>query len=311
MAAGPPDAKRAEFPEDQAAALAGRLAAACPVAGYDNEAAFESCRQALRTTTLPLEPAIAWGGDQPDKAVKKKELTHLSSQVFQALYLPLFSFTGRWSTDEDPQSHAPIIRVEAYFRNALPPGDFPYPFWHRADKWAAYQTANELRFYLDAKDQAFIVTRDAAGSEERRGRYALIDRPGFDGAWQWRDAEGRAQPRATLFSARYSQDNPFLADLDKSYRVFALRMRDESCLACHTPVNEAKMDRLVLLQTPVHAAAEIDNVIKVLQSGEMPQDDIGLRKDIPADHRAAILNAAIALRDELARADAWETKKQN
>jgi len=292
--------------EALAGTFANFLATACPVAGYGDEAAFQACAEALRKTTLPLQPAIAWGGDQPDKQIKKKGLTHFNSQVFQTLYLPLFAFTGHWSLDEDKRSHTPIIRLEAYFRNALPSGDFPYPFWHSADKWNAYETANEIRFYIDPAGQAFIITRDAAGSEERRGAYAHAMTPAFDG-WQWRDAGGNLQPRASLFAARYSRTNPNLPDLDKAYRSFALRIRDEACLDCHTPANRAEADRLVLLQTPLHAAGEIDNVIKAVRSKEMPQDDIGLRKDIPAAHRAAVLNVAQAFRDELARADKWET----
>jgi hypothetical protein len=292
--------------EVRAEALAISLATACPVGHYDDEAAFEACGRALRKIKLPFGPAVAWGGDQPDKQIKKKGLTHFSSQVFQTMYLPLFVFTGRWSLDEDKRSHSQIIRVEAYFRNALPAGDFPYPFWHSADKWNAYETANELRFYLDSKAQAFIVTRDAAGSESHRGAYAHATTPAFDGAWQWRDAKDNQQPHASLFGARYSSANPFLPNLDKTYRSFALRVRDESCLNCHTPANKAESERLVLLQTPLHAAGEIDNVIRAVKSGEMPEDDIGLRKDIPAEHRAAVLKAAVAFRDDLILADKWE-----
>jgi hypothetical protein len=292
--------------EVRAEALAGNLAAACPVAQYDDEASFEACGRALRAITLPFGKSIAWGGDQPEKQIKKKGLTHFNSQVFQTMYLPLFSFTGRWSVDEDKRSHTPIIRVEAYFRNALPADDFPYPFWHSADKWNAYEAANELRFYLDANSQAFIVTRGAAGSETRRGRYAHVNTPVFDGTWQWRDAGGNQQPRVSLFGARYSQANPILPDLDKSYQSFALRIRDESCLNCHTPANLASSDRLVLLQTPRHAAGEIDDVINAIRSGEMPQDDIGLRKDLPVERRTAILNAAVSFREKLELADQWE-----
>lgn len=81
--------------KDQAAQLAGSLAQACPVATYNNEAAFEDCARTLRRMTLPFEPAIAWGGDQPDKQIRKKGLTHFNSQVFQTMYLPLLIFTGR------------------------------------------------------------------------------------------------------------------------------------------------------------------------------------------------------------------------
>jgi hypothetical protein len=287
-------------------ALAASLAAACPVGHYDDEATFEVCGRMLRTIELPFGPAVAWGGDQPDKQIKKKGLTHINSQVFRAMYLPLFSFTGRWSLDEDERSHTPIVRLEAYFRNALPPGDFPYPFWHSADKWNAYEVANELRFYLDLKGIAFVVTRGAAGSNDRRGAYAHVTPPAFDGTWQWCDADGNLQPRVSLFAARYSQSNPVLRDLDQTYRSFALRIRDESCLNCHTPANPAESERLVLLQTPQHAAGEIDNVIKAIKSGEMPQDDIGLRMDISDERRAAILDAALKFREELASADQWE-----
>jgi hypothetical protein len=308
LTAGAVNADQPNAPlEARAEALAKSLAAACPVVGYDDESAFQACARALRKMTLPLEPAVAWGGDQPDKKIKKKSLTHFNSQVFQTMYLPLYTFTGRWSLDEDKRSHTPIIRVEAYFRNALPSGDFPYPFWHSADKWKAYETSNEIRFYIGPKGKAFIVTRDAAGSEDRRGVYAPAVTPAFDGSWQWLDANGKPRPRSFLFTTRYSQANPYLPELDKTYRSFALRIRDESCLDCHTPANKAEADRLVLLQTPMHAAGEIENVIRAIKTREMPEDDIGLRKDIPAEHRTAVLNAALAFRDELARADKWES----
>ncbi len=305
-----PDAARAEPPnrslEARAAPLAKSLAAACPVVAYNDEAAFQACTAALRTMKLPFEPAIAWGGDQPDKPIRKRGLTHLSSRIFQAMYLPLYSFTGRWSLAEDRLSHTPVIRLEAYFRNILPSGDYPYPFWHSADKWNAYESSNEIGLYLDGKGLAFILTRDAAGSEARRGAYAPAKTPAFTGAWQWRDASGKLQPHASLFSARYSKTNPYLPALDRTYKAFAMRIRDESCLDCHTPVNKAEAYRLVLLQTPMHASGEIDNVIKAVKSKEMPEDDIGLRKDIPAAQRAAVLNDAVAFRNELTLADKWQ-----
>lgn len=310
VAAGPVNAEQPNTRlEVLAEALAKSMAAACPVVAYDDEAAFQACTRALRKMALPFEPAIAWGGDQPHKQIKKKRLTHFNSQVFKAMYLPLYSFTGRWSLGEDERSHAPIIRLEAYFRNILPPGDYPYPFWHSADKWQAYEASNEIDLYFDSKGLAFIVTRDAAGSEEHRGAYAHASTSAFTGAWQWRDANGNLQPHASLFSAWYSQDNPCLPALDRRYKAFAMRIRDESCLECHTPANKAESERLVLLQTPMHAAGEIDNVIKAVRSEEMPEDDIGLRKAIPPERRAAVLRAAVAFRDELALADKWEAAR--
>ena len=299
-------------------ALARRLAAACPATDqgqgrgldYNTPAAFQACAASLRTLTLPFKAGLAWGGDQPDLPIKKKSLTHFGSEIFQTLYLPLFSFSGRWSVDEDRWAHTPIIRVETSFRNALPPGDYPYPFWHSATKWTAYETANELRFYLDEQGLVFLVTRGAAGSDAWREPYVPVTPPAFDGAWLWRDAEGVAQPHVSLFSGRYDSANPFLHDLDAAYRDFAVRLRDESCLECHTPINTAKATRLVLLQTPLHAAAEIDDVIKALENQEMPQDDLGLRKAIPMERRAALLSAAQAFRNVLKNADRWNTVQE-
>lgn len=293
--------------ESQAAHLAATLAAICPVAAYENEAAFDECARALRKIRLPFAAELAWGGDQPEKPIKKKGLTHFNAQVFQTMYLPLYSFTGHWSLTEDPISGTPIIRLEAYFRNRLPAGDYPYPFWHSADKWSAYETSNEIRLYLDPHGLAVIVTRGAGGGEANRGPYAHATTPAFDGAWQWRDPDGEQEPRVALFASRYSPGNPYLPDVDKAYRAFALRMRDESCLTCHTPSNKGAAERLVLLQTPRHAAGEIDRVIDAVKSGKMPEDDIGLRKDIPPERRAAILNDATAFRNEIGLADQWET----
>ena len=153
------------------------------------------------------------------------------------------------------------------------------------------------------------MTRDADGSGAWREPYRLVT-PAFDGARLWRDADSAAQPHVALFSARYSSANPFLHDLDAAYRNFAMRLRDESCLECHTPANASKADRLVLLQTPLHAAAEIVDVIKALESEEMPQDDLGLRKAIPAERRAGLLSAAQAFRDALANADTWDATRR-
>jgi hypothetical protein len=294
---------------DQAASLANRLASACPMTGYGDIAGFQACVRALKDLELPFGPSVGWGGDQPEKTVKKKTLTQFNSRIFQSLYMPLFTFTGRWALDEDKLSRAPIIRVEAFFRNTLPPGEYPYPFWHSAAKWSAYEAVNEIRFYIDQNEWAFIVTRDSVGSEDRRGPYAKAVTPAFDGAWQWHDPAGDPQPRVALFSARYGHDNPYLSEVDKTYRSFALRMRDQSCLDCHTPANRSEASRLVLLQTPLHAAGEIDRVIRAIKAGEMPQDDIGLRKEIPDTERIAVLDAALAFRDQLRLADGWELSR--
>ena len=294
------------------AKLAAELARVCPHGSSTDTSRFQACANALsRSVDVSFAPAVLWGGDQPTLRIKNRKLTSLSAQVFRSAYLPLMSFTGQFSIGYDEKEKLDIIRVEAYFRNALSAGEYPYPFWHAADKWQAYETMNLVNFYLDDKGRITLVTRSASGSEANRGQYAHVTPPVFvKDVWTWTDPNGQAQPRVMLFASRYQAANPSLLRLDEAYRAFAETMRGASCVACHDPSNTPGASRLILLQTPLHAAAEIRRVLKSVQSGDMPQDDVGMPKEINADLRAAILRSAQAFRDELIAADAWEAERQ-
>ncbi|MEJ0018378.1 MAG: hypothetical protein WDN25_17810 [Acetobacteraceae bacterium] len=296
--------------EKLGARIAAKLAQACPMAARDDVDAHAKCAAALRTSDeVPMASSgILWGGDQPELRLSKRKLTHFKPDIFRQVYLSLFSFTGQWSASIDPRERVGVISVQAYFRNALPPGEFPYPFWHSADKWSAYETANVIRFYFNREGQVFVVTRSKDGSEANRGTWAHVTPPTFTD-WQWSDPAGGLQPHATLFSNRYSAGNPHLVALDKAYRDFAAEARKGTCLTCHAPNNEAGMDHLVLLQTPVHASGEIDDVLEEVRSGKMPQDDLGMRKPLPADLRAAILRTGGEFKRELDAADQWEAAR--
>jgi hypothetical protein len=293
-----------------AATMASRLAALCPAASRNDVEAHAKCTNGLRDASfIPFSPkGILFGGDQPELKLSKKQLTHFKPAIFQLMYMSLFTFSGHWSVDTDAREHVSVIHIDADFRNALPPGEFPYPFWHSADKWNAYETATELKFYLDHDGRVFVVTRSQGGAAGNRGTWTHVMPPAFDGHWQWTDASGQLQPHVSLFSNRYSAANPYLAPLDQAYRNFAAEARKGTCLECHAPNNESGMDHLVLLQTPMHAAGEIDRVLKEVKSGEMPHDDLGLPKEIDPRLRAAILTTGEAFRGQLARADAWETQ---
>jgi hypothetical protein len=298
--------------EALAADLASRFSTLCPPAPRDAIEPHTMCAQGLRDASfIPFAAdGILFGGDQPKARLAKKMLTHLKPNIFRFLYMSLFSYTGRWTVEQDGADHVDVIHIEAYFRNAMPPGEFPYPFWHSADKWNGYETANELKFYLDHSGQIFVVTRSNAGSEVNRGPWAHVTPPAFDGRWQWIDGSGHLEPHVSLFSNLYHPENPNLATLDDAYRAFATEARKGSCLECHAPNNEAGMNHLVLLQTPLHASGEIDRVLNEVRRGEMPRDDLDLPKDIDPDLRAAILHTGAAFRDALHQADQWETDHQ-
>ena len=51
-------------------------------------------------------------------------------------------------------------------------------------------------------------------------------------------------------------------------------MRTGHCNGCHVPDNPGRMSRLVLLQTPVHAASEIKLIMRSVRDDEMPIDDL-------------------------------------
>jgi hypothetical protein len=86
-------------------------------------------------------------------------------------------------------------------------------------------------------------------------------------------------------------------------------MRDGSCLRCHSPNNRVDMDRLVLLQTPAHAAAEIKNVLKAVRDGDMPQNDWGLKKTLDPQLRVTLLTSGEEFRKLLSDADQWEAQQ--
>ena len=48
--------------------------------------------------------------------------------------------------------------------------------------------------------------------------------------------------------------------------------------------------RLVLLQTPAHAASEIKRLMRAVRDNDMPVDDSHLYRDIDPDTRAALLD---------------------
>lgn len=309
-----PDATQAQPSRAQletlAATIAGQLAAACPIVAPDNATAFSQCVSAIKNDhSIPFGDRLLWGGDQPQQIIRKKALTNFQKDVFQLMYLPLFAFTGEWSVTHDDLNDVEVIRIGAMFRNRLAPGEYPYPFWHSADKWSDYETARGINLYLDTAGRVVAATRSREGSDTGRKGYAHYQPPAFDGKWMWTDPDGKPEPQVSLFSNKYSQENPFLPQLDITYKAFALEMRNGTCVRCHTPNNRSGMGQLILLQTPNHAAGEIGSVLKAVRTGDMPQNDFGLKNELDGKLREAILSLGGQFQETLAKADQWEAAK--
>jgi hypothetical protein len=255
-----------------------------------------------------LAPRLLWGRRNQDAAAPLKEtnLTQFAPDVIAGLYLSLFMYSGEYSTEYVERERLYLIRLRAGFRNLLPPGDFPYPFWHDEAKWGVYQAANSVLLWVNPKTAKIVI-----GQFTERGKGSPVVstqpiQPKFDGNWMWMDKEGRIQPRVTLFDGLFRRDNPYLPTLDSTYRTLALRMRDAQCNNCHVPNNPWKMRRLVLMHSPAHAAGEIARLMAAVREDRMPLDDSGIEDPLEPALKRALLQSGGAFEDSVKAAKDWE-----
>ena len=126
-----------------------------------------------------------------------------------------------------------------------------------------------------------------------------------DGKWMWNDAQGRTQPAVTVFDGLLRAD-PYISKLDTAYKNLALRLRESQCFECHVPNNPDGMKKLVLLQTPMHAASEINRVMKSVREDRMPRDEFGIEQPLDAKMKATLLNEGATFEKLLDLAKQWE-----
>ena len=302
-----------------ASALTREFSEHCAIAQPSDQMALERCKSRLyqRNSSLRrnLPDFVLWGRVRDSGLpLRDTTLTQFGKDIFTAAYLPLFMFSGKYEIHFDEREHLYRIEFVTAFRNRLQPGEFPYPFWHDEQKWQTYQGANRLTVWVGNEGAAgtenIRAIQFSTGGGDHPGMPTPIPTPVVDkdthGKWLWTDAAGRTQPRATLFDGLYRADNPHLKRLDEIYRAAALELRNGECLTCHVPDNPDKTKRLVLLQTPAHAASEVGRVIEAVRKDRMPLDEIGLEKPMPQDKKSALLAKAIAFDEAIRDAKAWE-----
>jgi len=299
-----------------AARLASELKTICPAAGAADQAAFDSCRQALFGDSFlrrGLSPVTLWGrmknGDH-QAAIKESTLTQFNPDVLAGMYLPLFMFNGKYTVSYEPREKMYLVGMEAGFRNRLQPGQFPYPFWHEANKWNTYQGANLVKFWIDPNQVKIRVGQftDKGAARSMTGSKPVPHE--FNGKWMWTDAQGHEQPQVTLFDGLFSRENPNLPKLDKTYRALALSLRDGQCMDCHVPNNPDGMKRIVLLQTPAHAAGEVRRIMKAVSEDRMPRDQTGIEQPLNDKEKKALLDKADAFDQAYESAKEWERGNQ-
>ncbi|TMH87026.1 MAG: hypothetical protein E6H42_12580 [Betaproteobacteria bacterium] len=227
------------------------------------------------------------------------------------MYLSLFMFSGEHRVEYVQRERLYLIRLQSAFRNRLPPGQFPYPFWHDEAKWGVYQATNCILLWVDPKTARIVIGQF---TERGEGSAVVASKPlspKFDGNWMWMDKEGRIQPRVTLFDGLFRQHNPYLPKLDFTYRTLALRMRDAQCENCHMPNNPFPMRRLVIMHTPAHAAGEIGRLMKAVREDRMPLDEAGIEQPLEPGLKRALLESGSAFEALVKAAKEWEAAQRD
>ena len=290
-----------------------QTATACPLTSPADQAALDRCRATLYGDSAfrrGIAPVVLWGRPSPDgKRLRDTNLTQFATDVMSGLYLPLFMFTGDYEITFDPTERLYRARAPALFRNALDPGQYPYPFWHDAKKWADYQAANEVTFWVDpVKVKVVIMQFSARGKSDPSLTSVPYAQPAFDGKWMWTDTNGQSQPRPSLFVGLMRSNNPYLGGLEGTFKDLAGELRKGSCHECHAPDNYSSMKRLVLMQTPAHAAGEIKRIMRAVREDKMPLDETGIYKEMDPAIKAALLKYGAAFESMVDAARDWEAK---
>ena len=302
--------------ERMADEVALELQRVCPPVSPADQAAFDRCRHSLfgdSALRRSLAPRLLWGRRNQDAAATLKDtnLTQFAPDLFAGLYLSLFMFSGEHRVEYVQRERLYLIRLQSAFRNRLPPGQFPYPFWHDEAKWGVYQATNCILLWVDPKTARIVIGQF---TERGEGSAVVASKPlspKFDGNWMWMDKEGRIQPRVTLFDGLFRQHNPYLPKLDFTYRTLALRMRDAQCENCHMPNNPFPMRRLVIMHTPAHAAGEIGRLMKAVREDRMPLDEAGIEQPLEPGLKRALLESGSAFEALVKAAKDWEASQRD
>jgi hypothetical protein len=315
--AAPADAQQAPQVPPAVASLARAIAAElvmqCPLSDADDASAFEGCRTALGEGSVlraALPERVLWGREAAaDAALRQSSLTQLAPEVWTRLYAPLFMFNGNHRVEWMAAENQFVIRLEAAFRNRLPQGLFPYPFWHEQATWRAYQNTNGLLLWVQPQTARVHVAQftDQASTPALQEVRPVAHR--FDGRWMWTDAGGRMQPAAAHFDGLYRPGNPYRDALDRQYRDLALQLHESRCSACHTPASTATERPLVLLSSAAHVTGEIDRLVHAVREARL--DAAPFPHALTAEDRQWLLVSAEAFRETVRAARRWEREARS
>jgi hypothetical protein len=271
-----------------ATSIAKGLTAACP-AGTDpaDQAARNDCAGKLTDLAVlrdAMREPFIWGGQSPGAGYRLDMSTNkFNARVWRRMYLSTFMFGSDFTIEQIADTT--VLHVPVTFRGAMPAGAYPYPFWHSAKKWDAYNYATTIHFII----QNGTVTGALRSLDQDTTRPEVAHN--WDGLWQW-EQDGVQMPYVSIYDYLLSKGNPYAGQLNDSYRALEARMRQNNCQACHAPDNQGNSAQLEFFVYPNQALAGRHDIITQLTKNQMPpkSNTLGLAAGIsdPAERDALI-----------------------
>jgi mono/diheme cytochrome c family protein len=288
-----------------ATSIAKGLVAACPAGvATSDEAARNACSGKLTELAVlrdAMREPFIWGGQAAGAGYRLDGSTNkFNARVWRRMYLSTFMFGADFDVEQVGDST--VLHMPVTFREAMPIGAYPYPFWHSTSKWDSYAYSTTIHFIIQ-KGEVVGALRSA---DQDKTRPKTVH--SWDGLWQWEQG-GAQMPYVSLYDYLLSKDNPYTAHLDETYRALEARMRQNNCQACHAPDNQGKSQQLEFFVYPNQALVGRHDIITQITKNQMPPPDntLGLAAGI-ADTAERDLLASLAHDFEAAgdQALAWE-----
>jgi hypothetical protein len=246
--------------------VAKAITAACPASEAGTGVpARDACAErlgklaALQSVT---GDSLLWGASaKNDYEPSHNKLTRLDALIWRKLYLSLFAFPGTYTTEHLANGDE-LLRIDAGIR-PIAPEEFPYPFWHSADKWRDYLQSRQVGL-LFRGGKLIAAYRNAAMDPNKP-----FTPKTWDGKWTW-EIDGKPGPRVALYTYSLSKDNPARAELENTYRAFEAESRPYFCTSCHNPANPAATNPLVFFTHPSQALVARHDIVRKLEANQMP-----------------------------------------
>ena len=265
-----------------ALALGQALATHCPQGdGAWDEAARDHCADALGDLPLlrtTMREPFLWGGQSHGYSLERG-MNKFNPRVWRRLYLSTFMFSQDVTIEH--VDDATVLHVPVRFRGAMPPGAYPYPFWHSPTKWTSYNYTTTIHFVV--RNGGIEGALRASAQDTSR---ELVLR-GWDGRWRW---SGGNEPHVSLYAYLFPRANPYVTELDTSYRTLESALRKQRCTTCHAPDNRGGSKQLEFFVYPAQALAGRHDIVAQLEDDLMPPENtLGIAPGVPEGDRQHLL----------------------